>query len=59
MTPLRQRKIKALPSCLEKAVAEREPWLAWFGTETKLDRLRDDERFKKVFRSTNNPVARD
>lgn len=42
---------------LEKAAAERDPWLVWFGTEPKLDPLRDDPRFVKVFRSTNNPLA--
>lgn len=42
---------------LEKAAAERDPWLVWFGTETKLDPLRDDPRFIKIFQSTNNPLA--
>jgi serine/threonine protein kinase/tetratricopeptide (TPR) repeat protein len=44
-------------NCLEKAAAERDPWLVWFGTEAKLDGLRDDARFIKLFRSTNNPLA--
>jgi tetratricopeptide (TPR) repeat protein len=44
-------------NCLEKAAAERDPWLVWFGTEPKLDSLRDDPRFVKIFRSTNNPLA--
>jgi serine/threonine protein kinase/Flp pilus assembly protein TadD len=44
-------------SYLEKAAAERDPWLVWFGTEAKLDPLRDDARFIKIFRSTNNPLA--
>jgi len=43
--------------CLEKAAAERDPWLIWFGTEAKLDPLRDHPRFVKLFRSTNNPLA--
>ena len=43
--------------CLEKAGAERDPWLVWFGTEAKLDPLRADPRFIKIFRSTNNPLA--
>jgi len=43
--------------CLEKAAAERDPWLVWFGTEAKLDPLRDHPRFVKLFRSTNNPLA--
>jgi serine/threonine protein kinase len=44
-------------NCLEQAAAERDPWLVWFGTETKLDPLRDDPRFIRIFRSTNNPLA--
>jgi eukaryotic-like serine/threonine-protein kinase len=42
---------------LEKAAAERDPWLVWFGTETKLDPVRKDPRFIKLFQSTNNPMA--
>lgn len=42
---------------LEKAAAERDPWLVWLGTETKLDPLRKDPRFIDLFRSTNNPLA--
>jgi eukaryotic-like serine/threonine-protein kinase len=44
-------------TALEKAAAERDPWLVWFGTEPKLDPLRKDPRFIEVFRSTNNPLA--
>jgi tetratricopeptide (TPR) repeat protein len=42
---------------LEKSAAERDPWLVWFGTEPKLDVVRHDPRFVKLFRSTNNPLA--
>lgn len=42
---------------LEKAAAESDPWLVWFGTETKLDPLRDNPRFIKIFQSTKNPLA--
>jgi len=42
---------------LEKAAAERDPWLVWLGTETKLDPLRNEPRFIEAFRSTNNPMA--
>ncbi len=42
---------------LEKTAAERDPWHVWFGTEPKLDPLRDHQRFIKLFRSTNNPLA--
>ncbi|MGH9905741.1 MAG: tetratricopeptide repeat protein, partial [Pyrinomonadaceae bacterium] len=44
-------------SHLEKAFAEKEPWLTWFGTDSKLDPLRGDPRFMELFRSTNNPLA--
>jgi adenylate cyclase len=42
---------------VEKAAAERDPWLVWFGTEPKLDPLRNHPRFIEAFRSTNNPLA--
>jgi serine/threonine-protein kinase len=42
---------------MAKATAERDPWLIWFGTETKLDPLRHDPRFIEIFRATNNPLA--
>ena len=42
---------------LDKASEERDPWLVWFGTEPKLDPLRTDARFAKIFRATNNPLA--
>jgi tetratricopeptide (TPR) repeat protein len=42
---------------LDTAVAERDPWLVWLGTEAKLDPLRNDARFVEIFRSTNNPLA--
>jgi TolB-like protein len=41
----------------EQVFAERDPWIVWFGTEPKLDALRDDPRFMKLFRQTNNPLA--
>ncbi|HYY55910.1 MAG TPA: tetratricopeptide repeat protein, partial [Pyrinomonadaceae bacterium] len=41
----------------EKVFAERDPWVVWFGTEPKLDRLRTDARFVELFRQTNNPLA--
>jgi serine/threonine protein kinase/Tfp pilus assembly protein PilF len=44
-------------TALEKAASERDPWLVWFGTEAKLDPLRKDPRFIKLFQSTNNPLA--
>ena len=42
---------------LDKALEERDPWLVWFGTEPKLDSLRNDARFAKIFRATDNPLA--
>ncbi|MDX6500023.1 MAG: eukaryotic-like serine/threonine-protein kinase [Blastocatellia bacterium] len=42
---------------LDKALAERDPWLVWLGTEAKLDPLRSDPRFIEIFRATNNPLA--
>jgi serine/threonine protein kinase/Flp pilus assembly protein TadD len=47
---------KALDA-LQKAGAERDPWLVWFGTEPKLDPLRKDPRFIEIFRGTKNPMA--
>jgi serine/threonine protein kinase/Tfp pilus assembly protein PilF len=44
-------------TAVEKAAAERDPWLVWFGTEPKLDPLRKHPRFIEAFRSTNNPLA--
>ena len=37
----------------EKAFAEHDPWLMWFGNEPKLDALRSDPRYSMLFRSTN------
>jgi hypothetical protein len=42
---------------VEKAAAERDPWLIWFGTDPKLDALRGEPRFIQAFRTTNNPMA--
>jgi eukaryotic-like serine/threonine-protein kinase len=42
---------------LEKSFAERDPWLVWFGTEPKLDPMRRDPRFIKLFKLTKNPLA--
>jgi hypothetical protein len=45
--------------CLEMAFAERDNWLLWFGTEPKLDSLRGDPRFIKLFRTMKTPLARE
>src|SRR5215475_2869410 len=34
---------------LEKAAAERDPWLVWLGTEAKLDSIRKEPRFVEAF----------
>jgi len=41
----------------EKAVAELSPWTIWFGTEPKLDAIRQDSRYIKLLRATGNPIA--
>jgi len=41
----------------EKAFAEYDPWIIWFGTDPKLKSLRDDQRFIDLFRRTGNPMA--
>ena len=41
----------------EKAFAEDDPWMLWFGTEPLLDALRDDERADDILRRMNNPLA--
>jgi tetratricopeptide (TPR) repeat protein len=40
----------------ERAVEERDPWLAWFGTEPKLDAVRDDQRYTKLLARTNKTI---
>jgi len=42
----------------EKAFAEDDPWMLWFGTEPLLEHLRDDERFNDILRRMNNPLAK-
>lgn len=42
---------------LGKALEEHDPWLVWLGTDPKLDPLRTDARFIKLFKRTNNPLA--
>jgi serine/threonine protein kinase/tetratricopeptide (TPR) repeat protein len=41
----------------EKSFGEYDPWLTWFGTEAKLDSVREDARFKALFKRMNNPLA--
>ncbi|HKP68991.1 MAG TPA: protein kinase [Pyrinomonadaceae bacterium] len=41
----------------ERAVAEGNEWMIWFGCEPKLDPLRSDPRYLKILQATNNPMA--
>jgi tetratricopeptide (TPR) repeat protein len=40
----------------EKAFAENDPWMLWFGTEPMLDRLRDDARLNDLLRRMKLPI---
>lgn len=40
-----------------RAVAEKNEWLLWFGTEPKLDPIRKDPRYTEILKATNNPIA--
>jgi serine/threonine protein kinase/tetratricopeptide (TPR) repeat protein len=42
----------------EKAFAEYDPWIIWFGTDPKLKGLREDPRFMELFRRTGNPLSK-
>jgi serine/threonine-protein kinase len=42
---------------LEKVFEERDPWVIWFGTDPKLDSLRQDSRFRRLFAQTGNPLT--
>jgi len=38
---------------LERAIDEKNHWLLWLGTEPKLDSIRSDERFEKLYERDN------
>jgi serine/threonine protein kinase/tetratricopeptide (TPR) repeat protein len=40
------------------AFDEKDMWLIWFGTEPKLDSIRSDARYLKLFRQTKNPILK-
>ena len=42
----------------EKALAENDPWMLWFGTEPMLDPLRGDARFTDLLRRMRLPVLK-
>ena len=41
----------------ERALEDGNEWMIWFGTEPKLDPIRQDPRYLKLLRATNNPLA--
>ncbi|MEO8648647.1 MAG: protein kinase, partial [Acidobacteriota bacterium] len=41
----------------DRAVAEKNEFLIWFGTEPKLRSLRNDPRFLSILERTRNPIA--
>ena len=43
----------------DKAVAEKNEWLVWFGVDPKLDPLRSDPRYFEILRKTSHPSAND
>ncbi len=42
---------------LNKAVDEFDPWLVWFGTEVKLEPIRQDKRYLELLKRTKNPIV--
>ena len=42
---------------LEAARDENSAWVLWYGSEPKLDKLRDDPRYIELLRSTDNPMT--
>lgn len=43
---------------LNKAVDEFDPWLVWFGTEIKLEPIRQDKRYLELMRRSKNPMLK-
>lgn len=41
----------------DRAVDEGNEWMIWFGTDPKLDPIRNDPRYAELLRRTNNPIA--
>jgi Serine/threonine protein kinase len=41
----------------EKSLAGRNEFLVWFGTEPKLEALRDHPRYLAILKGTNNPIV--
>lgn len=42
----------------EKSIEERDEWMIWFGTDVKLEILRNDKRYFEILRKTNNPIIK-
>jgi serine/threonine protein kinase/tetratricopeptide (TPR) repeat protein len=42
--------------CFEIDFAEKDMWIIWWGTEPKLDAIRNDSRYWELLRRTNNPI---
>ena len=43
---------------LEKAWEIRDGRLSWLGIEPQFDQIRNEPRFKKILRETNNPIIK-
>lgn len=41
----------------QKALEERNEWMAWFGVEPKLDPVRSDPRYREILAATGNPIT--
>ena len=38
------------------AQAEKSAWMVWWGTEPKVESVRDDERYWKILEASGNPI---
>ncbi len=56
MAHLAVGEIDAAFEYFEESFDGRDHWLLWFGTEPKLDPIRADERYFKLFEKANNPL---
>ena len=42
----------------ETAFAEHDPWFVWFGTDPRLNRIKDDPRYWELLKRSGNPLDR-
>ena len=49
-------KIDAAFEWFEKSIEDRDDWLLWFGTDIKLDVLRNDARYFEILEKTGSPI---